>query len=126
MTGDLVAQKTNPPDVATWAGGLTDAQLSCRDYGHYWRPFTASWEQESRSYHRVLRCGRCKTERHQLLDSRGHPVRGHYDYAPGYLAPAGTGRLVGEDRDVLRLESVVRLMGADDVAAARRRQRRAS
>lgn len=116
-----------PRDVGLWAAALTDAALLCRDVGHYWRPFTASWERESRSYHRVLRCGRCRTERHQLLDSRGHPVSGHYVYPEGYLAPAGTGRLVGDERDTLRLESVVRAMGSgDEMAAARRRRRRAS
>jgi len=113
-------------DVGTWARELTDAALLCRDVGHYWRPFTASWERESRSYYRVLRCGRCKTERHQLLDSRGHPVKGHYVYPDRYLAPPGTGRLVGDERDALRLESVVRLMAQpdDDLAVQRRRQRR--
>ena len=113
-------------DVGTWAHALTDAALLCRDVGHYWRPFTASWEPASRSYYRVLRCGRCKTERHQLLDSRGHPVSGHYVYPEGYLAPAGMGRLVGDERDTLRLESLVRVMGGDEVAVARRARRRAS
>ena len=115
-------------DVGRWARELPDAALTCRDVGHYWRPFTASWEPESRSYYRVLRCGRCKTERHQLLDSRGHPVKGHYVYPDRYLAPPGTGRLVGDERDTLRLESVLRVMGADvdEVARARRRGRRRS
>lgn len=109
-------------DVAAWARTLTDAALTCRDVGHYWRPFSASWDPESRSYYRVLRCGRCRTERHQLLDARGHPVRGHYVYPEHYLAPAGTGRLVGGERDTLRLEAIVRVLGADD----RRQRRRAS
>lgn len=114
-------------DVGAWARELTDAALLCRDVGHYWKPFTAGWEPESRSYYRVLRCGRCRGERHQLLDSRGHPIRGHYRYPDGYLAPPGSGRLVGDERDTLRLESVVRLMGGDEVAARRAaRRRRAS
>lgn len=113
-------------DVGTWARELSDAALLCRDVGHYWRPFTASFDKASRSYDRVLRCGRCKTERHQLLDSSGHPVKGHYVYPEGYLAPVGTGRLIGGERDTLRLESVVRLIGGGDEMATRRHRRRAS
>jgi hypothetical protein len=113
-------------DVGTWARTLTDAALLCRDIGHSWKPWTARWDPDSRSYDRVLRCPRCRSERHQLLDSHGHPVRGHYVYPEGYLAPPGTGRLIGGERDTLRLESVVRLVGAtehkDEVASRRRRR----
>lgn len=104
-----------------WLGDLPSEFLLCRDLGHTWRPYRAWWDQTERAYQRVLRCGRCKSERVQTLSAQGHPLQGYYNYSDGYQAPKGTGRLVGEDRDVLRLESVLRLVGADDQEQAPRK-----
>lgn len=101
-----------------WVGGLPSEFLLCRDIGHTWRPYRAWWDNAEKGYQRVLRCGRCRSERVQLLSAQGHPLGGHYNYAEGYVAPKGTGRLVGEERDGLRLESVLRLVGEDEVEPA--------
>ena len=61
-----------------------------------------------------MRCGRCRTERAQSLDMHGHVVSNGYAYADGYLAPKGVGHIVGETKDHLRLESVLRLLGKDE------------
>ena len=97
-----------------WSAGLPDSYLLCRDMGHLWRPFRAWWSDQDREYKRVLRCGRCKTERHQAISAAGIVNENHYVYAEGYVAPAGTGRMDPEGRGTLRLESVLRLIGKDE------------
>ena len=104
-TRKAAPHEANPTEVETFAHGLSEAFLLCRELGHNWKPWTAAIADGG--YERVLRCPRCRTERHQLLDSRGHPVSGHYVYADGYQHK-GLGRIVGEGREMLRLESVLR------------------
>lgn len=83
--------------------------LACRDYGHAWAPFTASWSGTERAYFVQLRCARCGTLRARVIDRRGAQVASHYVYADGYLVH-GLGRLTGSDRDSVRLASVQRLI----------------
>lgn len=101
-------------EIAAWRAGLPEDYLLCRDLGHLWRPLSARWSTEENGYHRVMRCGRCRTERAQVLSPAGHVLSGSYDYAAGYSAPAGTGRMGTEARDSIRLESVMRLLGRDE------------
>lgn len=101
-------------DVKAWADDLPDTFIACRDMGHTWRPFRAWYDPEERGYQRVLRCGRCKTERRQLISESGAILTGGYDYPEGYTAPAGTGRIDGEGRAALRLESTLRVIGRDE------------
>jgi hypothetical protein len=93
---------------------LSDAYIMCRDMGHTWRPFRARFDPEVNGYQRVLRCGRCKTEREQTISASGLILSGHYNYPDGYSLPAGTGRLTGEGRGALRLESTLRLISKDE------------
>jgi hypothetical protein len=103
-----------PRDVEQFAGGLGQQALMCRTYGHGFNPFVVNVVQFEGStedyYEQILRC-KCRVRRILLLNTRGAVVSSHYDYsrAPGYLA-VGIGRVVGEGRDVLRLESVTRLL----------------
>jgi hypothetical protein len=90
----------------TFAAGLSDRILHCRELGHNWRPNTVTYDRKSRSYDRTLRCTNCRTVRHQVLDSSGDVVRNGYTYPDGYLAhdiERGS-----YSRAVFRLESVVR------------------
>jgi hypothetical protein len=98
-----------PPAVDEWAHDLTVSQLTCRDYGHAWRPLTARYADEG-TIIRGQRCTRCRTEREQTLSLSGLILSGHYTYPDGYLAPAGIGRLTSADRGTLRVESITRLM----------------
>lgn len=94
--------------VETFAHGLTDKQLSCRELGHTWVQWDVQVIRESRrvgGYERTMRCRQCRTERRQLLDSFGSVVRNGYRYADGYLA-ANVQK--GFTRDTFRLESVTR------------------
>jgi hypothetical protein len=98
---------------AAWGEELPDSYLQCRDLGHLWRPYTASWESQERAYRRVLVCTRCTTERTQWVSANGHISHGNaYAYPDGYSAPAGTGRMDGGARDALRLQSVLRMVEA--------------
>lgn len=76
--------------------------------GHNWRPHTAGRFKDG-GFERILRCVRCKTERHQNLDSRGTPLSSKYVHPEGYLNK-GMGRIVGEGRGILRLESIKRIV----------------
>ena len=101
-------------DVHRWSQTLPDEYLMCRDMGHLWRPLGAKINPSERTYERTLRCGRCRTERAQTLSASGLILAGHYSYADGYAAPAGTGRLDGAARGELRLESVLRVLTQDE------------
>lgn len=101
-------------DIAAWRASLPEDYLLCRDLGHLWRPLSARWSPDDNGYHRVMRCGRCRTERAQVLSAAGHVLSGNYAYADGYSAPAGQGRMGTEARDSIRLESVLRLLGRDE------------
>jgi len=106
-------RRTRTVDAAI--ADLDDASLQCRDFGHSWRPFDARWIPSRRQYDERLQCGRCKTLRVRLLDSRGGQLAAHYVYPDGYLVK-GLGRLTGTDRDALRLAGVQLLL--DQFAAA--------
>lgn len=99
--------------TASWARELTDAYLLCRDIGHQWRAYTARYVPEQNGYERTLRCGRCQTERRQTLSLNGHVTSGSYSYPEGYQQPHGSGRLTGDAKDALRIESVMRLIGRE-------------
>ena len=101
-------------EFKNWGTNLPDEFLLCRDIGHTWRPFRAVINGDS-TYTRVMRCGRCKTEREQTLSHFGAILSGHYNYAEGYLAPPGSERMDSGRRDGLRLESITRLLGRDSI-----------
>lgn len=94
-------------EVAEFAKDLSMAYLLCRELGHNWRPWTA--KAIHGGYERALRCTRCKTERWETLSSTGTKIKGHYVYPENYLHE-GLGRIVGDGRDALRLESLSRAL----------------
>lgn len=94
--------------ATAWAQEMDDKYLLCRDMGHTWQPFTASFDTSMSCYLRVLRCRRCRTERHQSLSMRGAIIGSNYVYPEGYVAPQGTGRIDSDGRSALRLVSVLR------------------
>lgn len=108
-----------PVPVDTFAARLTDKWLRCRELGHQWRPLHATWEPESRTFHRALRCPSCHTERRQVLNSHGGVVSNGYVYADGYLATNVEGAVSGR-RDVFRLEAVIRTMEPTEVRKIRK------
>jgi len=99
-----------PISPETFAAGLTDKVLHCRELGHVWRPLTVSFDESARAYERALRCSSCRTVRSQVLDSSGHVIRNAYKYPDGYLA--ANVEQVGQSRDVYRVEAVLRFLQA--------------
>jgi hypothetical protein len=85
---------------------LPATYLECRDWGHSWRPFTASYNAKERHYVQSLQCNRCGTVRDRLLGPRGQLLGNSYEYADGYLMPSGIGHLSSTDRDGIRLRSI--------------------
>jgi len=96
-------------EVERFAATLKTAHLECRELGHIWKPYTARFVPDQKCYERTLRCSRCLSERQELLDAWGGKLSNHYRYSDGYQHK-GRGRIMGEGRDVLRLESVTRFI----------------
>lgn len=94
-------------DVQEFASTLGEGFLECRDNGHTWKRLSARWYPHLGIYRRVHRCRNCKSERWQELSDKGHILRKGIDYAEGYLLQ-GLGRVVGDGRDAMRLESMLR------------------
>jgi len=69
-----------------WAAALEANLLHCRELGHAWASYTATYDSKSRSYQRTLLCSSCETTRVQVLDSRGEVLKNGYRYVDGYLA----------------------------------------
>lgn len=97
----------DPAEVAVFARDLPVDFLLCRELSHNWRPWTAY--AKNGGYERALMCSRCHTQRWEVLTSTGAKVSGHYVYPDGYLHE-GLGRIVGNGRDALRLESLTRAL----------------
>lgn len=97
-------------EVADFAEGLKESHLYCREMGHNWRPYTARKRRpkDGGGFLRTLRCTRCRTEREQEISATGLVETNKYIHPEGYLHK-GMGRIVGEGRGVLRLESLKRL-----------------
>jgi hypothetical protein len=103
-TGPKVATRD---DVKQLAHELTEAFLHCRDYGHQWRMANARREGKLRI--RTMFCPSCKYNKYQTFDSRGILVEQKHDYPEGYLIK-GLGRIVGDTKGLIRLESIDRLI----------------
>lgn len=105
---DPIDYEQRAAEIEEFAAQLTTNQLQCRELGHIWKPFNVS-RLSGGAFLRTLRCSRCRTKREQELSSRGGVVHNHYDYsdAKNYQRK-GMGRLVGSDRDTLRLASMFR------------------
>lgn len=95
-------------EVESFAEGLSDAFLHCRELGHLWRPYSGGRHSDGTGFARILKCHRCRTKREQDIDSRGMILSNKYIYPEGYQVQ-GLGRIIGEGRGVLRLQSLSRL-----------------
>jgi hypothetical protein len=68
-------------------------------------------------YESQLLCQRCDTVRTRFLSRSGANLSTNYDYAEGYTVK-GLGRLSGEDRDVIRLQSIQAVLVNDTAKEA--------
>lgn len=99
-------------EVAEFAADLPEDFLLCREMGHRWLPYQASQNNDG-SFHRALRCPRCKTRKEQEISRRGVIESTTYKHPEGYLH-VGMGRIAGDGRGVLRLESIQRSINRFD------------
>lgn len=113
------AEKNHTPyadtdEVKSFAAGLSEGYLQCRDIGHVWKFRTGGELHDEKDrivgWFRTFRCPTCKSEREQKMDERGLILGGSYKYPDGYLL-TGLGRIVGEGRGALRLEAIKRVVG---------------
>lgn len=96
-------------EVIDFAAQLPEKFLHCREMNHNWRPYTAGRHKDG-GWERTLRCVRCRTLKTQHLSTNGMLIgSATYVHAEGYLHK-GLGRIVGEGRGALRLESLRRAM----------------
>lgn len=103
-------------EVASYAHELRTSYLLCRELQHNWKPWSASWDDEHHNYVRRIRCTRCHTVKHQRVSRTGGVLASHYEYPDGYLH-ARLGRIVGDARDTLRLESLMRSINSPNLKA---------
>lgn len=94
-------------EVKAFAESLPDKYLECREMNHIWKPFTGRYIEGG--ILRILKCPRCKTEKHQEITLSGALMRSWYKHPEGYLHE-GLGRIAGNGRDALRVESLARFM----------------
>lgn len=94
------------PEIAAWAGELPMESALCRDLLHAWVPKDAYFDKDKREYKRILKCARCKTERHSWVTTSGIQHGNSYRYPQGYRAPDGTGFLSRDERAAIRLRAM--------------------
>lgn len=96
--------------VQSWS----DNELSCRSRvfgGHRFRPVAVQENKKRRFFYISMQCTSCRTEKSFVMNYRGALVGKptyHYRNA-NYVAPAGSGRIIGEGQNLLRLSAVRRL-----------------
>lgn len=90
-----------PGDVERAAEQWTDDQVTCRTYGHGWRPRTVT--HRPGVYTVSQRCSRCGTWRTQQINEQGYALSGwRMTYTEGYLLQR-VGRVGADGRAVLRI-----------------------
>lgn len=95
-------------DVRRAAEGWDEDQLECRMNRHTWSPSQARHDRTVNLIKVVQICHRCDSQRHQEIHgSTGALFSQWYVYGEGYLTK-GIGRISGDGRDTLRLETVMR------------------
>lgn len=115
-----MARPSKDPKYATYnqastaAKGWADAVLLCRTLGHSWRQSNAVHVRRLRYWQVTYLCERgCGCQRYQEWNERGVPFASWMVYPKDddgndlYLA-RGIGRVVGETKGALRIESVTR------------------
>lgn len=99
-----------PAKLEDFIGRMSAGFLDCRDMGHTWRPWGARWHGDAAGFERVLRCGRCKTERVQIVTRFGSVISNRYRYPEGYVTPKLDEEHPRITRDQFRLESIARFV----------------
>ena len=113
-----MATSNRPTTMSKWAQALPDNDLLCRDIGHTWMPFEASFDPKTKVYKQALRCPRCTTIRRRALSRNGEILGSSYTYPETYRAPHGLGVTTAPVRAEIRVFSLTRLLNAAKAVAA--------
>jgi len=104
-----MAEYADPSEVARAAKGWSDQLLRCRLNHHDWWAESAIWNDIRGFYRRVERCACCKKARRtQEITLTGRVLSSNMSYDDGYLMEAGSGRIAGDGRGVLRIAEMHR------------------
>jgi hypothetical protein len=117
------AKPSKPPNLKTALSRMADKHLSCRDFGHMWKPYQARYIPQRKHYEERLMCERCKTVRVRFLTNTGAQLGNAYLYPDGYTLE-GFGRMTGADRDAVRfasLQMVLEMSGVEKIDPRRRK-----
>lgn len=117
-------------DVQEYLSTAKIAWIACRSKGHNMQDHDVKSDEENNVYLVTLRCSRCYTKRHEVVNmSTGEVLSSKYDNRPeGYLLPKGTGRMDAEARGLVRVarlhNTVERKRDLVEVTAKRSRKAR--
>lgn len=93
---------TDLGDIEEYVSKASSSWLQCRTKGHNMLDHDVKLN-ESDDYLVTLRCSRCHTKRHEVVNSDGLILSSFYDSHPeGYLLPKGSGRMDAEGRGIIR------------------------
>lgn len=92
-------------NLSQWQASLTDQQLVCRDLHHAWEYGTVT-RVKGAGFTRTLHCRSCGTLKVQVLDRHGYLLKSKYEYAEGYVRPAGAGHISKEENAEFRLANL--------------------
>ena len=92
-------------DVEEWQSQAKVAWIRCRSKGHNMDDHDVKLDEKANAYIVILRCTRCYTERHEVVNcDTGEVLTSKYDKHPdGYLLPKGTGRIDAQGRGLIRI-----------------------
>lgn len=89
-------------DVQEYVANANPAWLQCRTKGHNMLDHDVKLN-ENDDFLVILRCSRCHTKRHEVVNQQGLVLSAFYDNRPeGYLLPRGSGRMDTEGRGLVR------------------------
>lgn len=94
--------------LGQWQSGLSEDQLSCRDFRHAWKATTA--KRIKGGFERQLHCERCGAFKEQQLDLKGFVIKTKFIYGENYVRPAGSGRVTRDENASLRVQLMRRLV----------------
>jgi len=91
-------------DVQDYLSTAKVAWIACRSKGHNMADHDVKTDYESNTYVVILKCSRCSTKRHEIVNmDTGEVLSSKYaDHPEGYLLPKGTGRMDAQARGLVR------------------------
>lgn len=103
----------DPSEVAEASQQWDDQIVSCRIYGHLWRPLNVT--KDGTGYTVTQHCIGCKNRRWQSMDLNGYASAWHYRYVNQNYVVKDLGRIDSDGRAVLRL-AALRHLKVEEVA----------